>query len=384
MSSTKRPRTSLRWPVRARLAATYAGVATTTGIAVLAVMYVVFVVLPSYDFAGGMSLRGNAPGTTFVDSVDHGASSLVLSSRDDVAWLLVRAGGVTVLLLAIAGAAVGWRLAGRMLRPLTHVRIAAERATHGALDHRIALAGPRDELRALADTVDEMLEALERSFASQARFAANASHELKTPLATTRAMLDVAIAADQPPDRELLARLRATNERSLDSVDAMLDLAQADRAERADCPLELGALASAVVIDLDEEIRAAGIQVEVFSGLAEVSGDPAMVRLLVTNLVLNAARHNRAGGWLRVTTRTWGSRRYLVVENSGGNITQSEVEGLIEPFRRGAGRVAAGRGLGLSIVAAIAHRHDATLELVARAAGGLRVTVGFPPVGDSL
>ena len=137
--------------------------------------------------------------------------------------------GVLALLVVLSGT-VGWVLAGRMLRPLSSMNTAAKRAASGDLSQRLALAGPRDEIHDLADTFDHMLASLERSFSVHRRFAANASHELRTPLATTQTMIEVALSdpgASTEDLRRVLGRVLETNRSNRETIDALLDLADA-------------------------------------------------------------------------------------------------------------------------------------------------------------
>jgi hypothetical protein len=112
-----------------------------------------------------------------------------------------------------------------------------------------------------------------------------------------------------------------------------------------------------------------------------VEGSAPLLRRMADNLIGNAVRHNRDGGWIRVTTMAGGGAARLIIENGGGILDPAQVAGLAQPFRRlGADRTGSddGAGLGLSIVAAITHAHRGSLYLHARPGGGLAVTVTLP------
>ncbi len=127
------------------------------------------------------------------------------ATRGEILDLVVKLSAYAMALLAIIGLVGGWILAGRMLRPLQEITAAARLAASGSLDHRIGLGGIRDEFTDLSDTFDEMLERLQRSFEQYRRFAANASHELRTPHAVMKTMLEVAMADPDHQDvRELV------------------------------------------------------------------------------------------------------------------------------------------------------------------------------------
>ena len=376
-----------RFTLRTRLALTYAGLLTLAGALMMLIVYIVVGYLPTYAFAVPATTAEPLQTTPTEPLYDTGIAStdtLLVSSRGDVQTLILIIAAVLLVLLAGGGGWAGWALAGRMLRPLQEVNAAAHRAARGHLDHRIALAGPRDELTDLADTFDEMLEGLERSFGTYRRFAANASHELRTPLATTRAMLDVALSGADAHERPLLERLRETNERSIDTVESLLDLTEVDASSADHGTVHLEQLATFVLAEVSDEAEAAGVRIDYRLSTSPVSGDTSLLRQLLFNLIQNGIRHNEPGGWVRVTTvahpRTGVELR---VENSGAIVADADLESLTDPFFRVRGRstesTSRGRGLGLSLVKAISDRHDATLRFTAREDGGLIATVVFPP-----
>jgi signal transduction histidine kinase len=291
---------------------------------------------------------------------------------------------IALAIMTIVSAALGWLVAGRALRPVRQMTAAAQRISEDNLHERLAVAGPRDELTELGDTIDGLLARLEGAFAAQRRFVANASHELRTPLTTMRASLDVALAKPEPMPPQTVAlagRLRA----ELDKTDALLDaFLVLARAQHRHLPgytaLPLDYIVGAAVADQAAAIHARNLTVQDTSGPdgAWVTGSQALLSRLVENLIGNAVCHNTDGGWIRITTQTDGNRASLVVENGGQVLQQRQVAELTQPFRRlGADRTGSdkGSGLGLSIVAAIAEAHGGTLDLQARDGGGLRVRV---------
>lgn len=370
-----------RLTVRTRLALTYAALLSGAGLIMLALIFVVVGLLPTFEFAvpttPAMPADGSPPAPA------ESTPSIVVASRADVLRLLLIVSVVVFPLLAAGGLLAGWYVAGRMLRPLRYMDAAARRAAQGHLDHRINLTGPRDEITDLAHTFDGMLAELERSVDSYRRFAQNASHELRTPLATTRAMLDVALGAPSDDSTALLTRLRTTNERSIVTVDALLDLAEVSaRAIRTD-PVDLARLVAGLIDEVGEEAALTDITITAALDSAPVEGDPALLRQLVLNLLHNAIRHNIPGGWITVETRDrTDTEVVLQIANSGAPIPATGVERLSEPFYRATGRTskgpATGRGLGLSIVAAIAERHQAELLFTAPDEGGLITRLAFP------
>ncbi len=308
-------------------------------------------------------------------------------SQNQLGHVLVISSLIALAIMTIVSAALGWLVAGRALRPVRQMTAAAQRISEDSLHERLAVAGPRDELKELGDTIDGLLARLEGAFAAQRRFVANASHELRTPLTTMRASLDVALAKPEPAPPQTVAlagRLRA----ELDKIDALLEaFLVLARAQHRHLPgytaLPLDYVVGAALADQAAAIHARNLTVQDTSGPggAWVTGSQALLSRLVENVIGNAVCHNADGGWIRITTQTDGRRASLIVENGGRILEQRQVDELAQPFRRlGADRTGSdkGSGLGLSIVAAIAEAHGGTLDLQARDEGGLRVRVELP------
>lgn len=299
---------------------------------------------------------------------------------------LLAGSAIALAVMVVASIVVGRLIAGRVLRPLRTITAATRRITADNLHERLAVSSPADEVKDLADTIDELLERLEGAFAAQRRFVADASHELRTPLTTMRASLDVAVAKPEPAPPQTVAladRLRG----ELDQVDRLLEgLLVLARTQHGDLPdratLSLTRLVSESVAARPADIAARCLSVhEVSDGDARVRGSRALLRRMVDNLIDNAIRHNEDGGWIRVVTTADGETAHLVVETGGEVLDPRQVAELTRPFRRlGADRtgIGDGTGLGLSIVAAVATAHGGTLDLGARPGGGLRVAVSVP------
>jgi signal transduction histidine kinase len=285
--------------------------------------------------------------------------------------------------MAVASIALGWVVAGRVLRPLTAITATARRLSAGSLHERIALRGPQDELKALADTIDGMLARLEAAFAGQRRFVANASHELRTPLAIARTEVDVTLASGSNSIEEYKAmaeRVRDATDRSEALIESLLVLATSERELRARETVDLAEAAEEALEAAEPELDFRGLTLRRLLREAPVSGDRGLLHRLVANLVENAVRHNADGGWVEVGTERDGSRVRVQVANGGPVVPPEEVDSLFEPFRRLGGRTGSerGAGLGLSIVRAVAGAHGGTVHAEARQDGGLIVTVSLP------
>lgn len=328
------------------------------------------------------------PGTTVrVHGVPVEAADLAATLRASARREVLRAGLIAFGCVVVAAALLAWALTGRLLRPLHEVTDAARRLSVESLGERIALRGPRDEVRSLAETFNEMLGRLESSFAAQRRFVADASHELRTPLSVMRTELEVTLSdpeADVAELRRMGDVLGQATERAQRLVDSLLTLARLQAVERGELeirePVDLAAVVPGVLGAVDREARNKAIGIETEIEPALTVGDPRLLERLIGNLVENAIRHNVPGGWLRVTTGQSAERVWLHVSNGGGVISADEVDTLFEPFRRG-GRVRTatrGSGLGLAIVRLIVDAHRGRLQAAAPPFGGLAIRIELP------
>jgi signal transduction histidine kinase len=291
---------------------------------------------------------------------------------------------IALAAIAVLAAAIGWIIAGRVLRPLSTITAAARRISATSLHERLALHGPDDELKELGDTLDSLFARLEASFDAQRRFAANASHELRTPLTRERALLQVTLADPaatagtwESVGRELLAS-NAEQERL---VEAMLALADSEAGTSDRQPADLADLASAALAAARPAINGRGLHVQADIQPAALDGDPLLLQQLAANLIDNAVRHNIPGGDIQVSTATTPAGAVLSVASSGLVIPAPDIERLFQPFQRSGPRPArrdGGHGLGLSIVQAIATAHAATVTATPRQGGGLSIDVTFP------
>jgi signal transduction histidine kinase len=296
---------------------------------------------------------------------------------------------LTYSLLSLAGAmllaaAAGWIVAGRILRPVHRLTAAARAASEQNLSQRIALQGPRDELRELADTFDTMLARLDRAFTSQRQFIANASHELRTPLTVMRTAMDVVLAKPEPTPGELVsmaAEVRQAAGHSERLIEALLVLARNDQARALTDPLDLAAVAE----DALEGRTVNGITTTATLGEAPVTGDQVLLERLIANLLDNAERYNIAGGTVSISTTTDDGASLVRVVNTGRVVPPGQVERLFLPFTRLDDRTRHdGFGLGLTLVSSIAAVHGGTVHATAIPAGGLDITVRLPRRDNAL
>jgi signal transduction histidine kinase len=378
-----------RLTIRARLTLVYGGLFFLAGVVLLGVTYVLvsqqlpsgdrFTVTGQLPHPGGSGLPpGGQVVTQVTEKTWHDALNAILTQ-----------GAIALLLVGVVATAFGWLIAGRMLQPLHRItetaqRIADAPAADRGLHERIALGGPPDEVKRLADAFDVMVARLDHSFDGQRRFISNASHELRTPLTVSRALLEVAVhrGSATPEVRTLGETLLEINGRQERLIDGLLLLARSDRELPERSYVDL----ADVVEHLTDQLPPGPVTVITQADPAPTTGNPVLLERLVQNLLENGLRHNAgADGWVGVSTATGpGGTAVLVVTNTGPTIPPYEVPRLFEPFRRlGADRppvgAAKGVGLGLSIVQAVARAHGGEVRADPRDGGGLIVTVTLPP-----
>ncbi|MGW6419485.1 sensor histidine kinase [Streptomyces sp. NPDC055055] len=345
-------------------------------------------------FASGSRIAEAVPGSVPERTVAGPAQERIddlerrlAQADEDQARQILKGSAWALAVMGVASIGLGRLVAGRVLRPLRTMTVTTRRISADNLHERLAVTGPADEVKDLADTVDDLLERLEGAFASQRRFVANASHELRTPLTTMRAALDVTAAKPGPvPERTrvLVGRLRTELDRVDHLLDGLLVLARTQHGAFGDAArVRLDLLLSEALALRAEETAAKGLTVlrDRENGPADVWGSASLLGRVVENLVDNAVRHNDHGGRLRADVCAEGDAVRLVVESGGPVLDEEQVAGLGRPFSRlGADRTGGerGSGLGLSIVAAITAAHDGVMEMRPGSEGGLRVTVVLP------
>ena len=333
---------------------------------------------------GGDTFIASAPSPEAVQAVRQEAEAVRRELQMATLQQLLAQSGVALALMALVSVGLGWLVAGQILRPLSAITATARRLEGSTLHERINLRGPKDELKELADTFDQMLGRLDAAFETQRRFVANASHELRTPLAIARTEVDVALAdpgAGRAELRAMAGRVLEANQRSEHLIEGLLTLARSERQLRSSEPLDLDLAAADALSEVAGEVERLGLRVSSVLGRAPVAGDRALLERLVANLVENAVRHNHPGGWVEVDTGRTGPLAVVRVANSGPPIRQDQVAILFDPFRRlhpdrtGSDH---GTGLGLSIVRSVATAHGGHATAKALGAGGLEVTVELP------
>jgi signal transduction histidine kinase len=366
VSPLRRPKTAVRW----RLTLLYGGLFLACGTALLAVTYALVSHAPVSTDPGGLFERaGRSAPQEQLPASTPGQGIRVPSARLPP--------GVERVLQSPAGRATV-KFVGASQRIADLHRLEGESAI--ALAVMTILSGGLGWLVA-----GRVLRPLERAYDAQRRFVANASHELRTPLTASRALLEMVISDPHAtPDtfRQTCREALEENEQQEELIEALLALAQGEQGINRREPVDL----AVVVRDALREHQAdpGRLRHDVELAPAVVSGDRRLLVRLVSNLLQNGLRHNVPDGYVHMWVGTREHRAVLHVVNSGPVVPTAEVDRLLAPFQRlTPERVGepGGFGLGLSIVAAVAAAHDATLDVTPGENGGLSVEVGFPSAG---
>ena len=381
-----------RLTIRARLTLTYAGLVTGSGAVLIALVYL-------YMSRFQVAVPGEAPGDGAVDGADGDVYLRITLMSEFLNTMLGISLGALVL-LALASSAVGWVVAGRMLAPLSTMNEAAKRAASGDLSQRLALKGPRDEIRDLADTYDHMLDSLETSLGTYRRFAANASHELRTPLTVIHGFLEtLAEHPNLPPEQQqqFIRLMQHDCARMRHLVDDLMTLTtledpQQQNAPKAACNLSrmaeqivqdtrhLSAGRHTVAADIAPDIWVAGRESELYQALS--------------NLAFNAVRHNPEPCAVHITLRQVDNPNpykmplaEFSVRDEGKGIAAEHLPYLTDRFYRvdaGRSRENGGTGLGLAIAKHALANHQASLHIESSLHHGSEFTAQIPTIAPDL
>jgi heavy metal sensor kinase len=289
--------------------------------------------------------------------------------------------------VALALVAVGgWIVAGRALRPLRVIADTAARVTSRGLDQRIPISAEDPEIVRLTTMLNGMMDRLEESFHQATRFSADASHELKTPIAIMRGELENALQAAEPgsPEQQVFSGLLEETQRLANITRSLMLLSRADAGQLTPAlePVDLTALLREILEDTAVLAEAAEIelQVEPLPNVT-VSGDAVLLRTAMLNLLTNAVKYNQSGGTIRVSLEALATTALFQLGNSGPGIPAEDQPRIFRRFHRadrGRGRRIDGIGLGLSLTREILLAHHGTVELIESSSLWTRFEVSLP------
>lgn len=299
-------------------------------------------------------------------------------------------GALGVLFVASLG--VGWVVAGRVLRPIGRITAVARDIQATDLSRRIELPGPEDELKQLADTFDAMLARLDAAFAAQRQFTADASHELRNPLAIIRTNVDVALAdphADPEDLRYTIVVVKRASDRMARLVDDLLALARRQEPTLEHEPVDLGVAVTEASDDFVVPAAARNIVLDraIAPGVV-VTGDRDALKRVVANLLENAVRLAPAGSRIHLATGSEGDRAWIAVADEGPGIAPEDQAHVFDRFWRAdkaRSRADGGTGLGLAIVRQIVQSHGGEIRLQSKVGVGSSFVIWLPvtPSGSS-
>lgn len=306
--------------------------------------------------------------------------------RGDMIGKIVRQQLAPALVALPVMALLIWFGIGRGLQPLQRVTREVTRRAPDQLEPLREDDAPR-EIAPLTAALNELFRRLDRAFARERRFTADAAHELRTPLAGLKTQAQVALGADDPAGREhALRQILRGVDRASHLVQQLLTLArlEPDTVQAGQGlelrPLDLRPLVEEVVEQVAASAAAQGQALQTRLESVQVAGDVAALAVLTANLLNNALRYTPAGGRVELRLSDDGAGARLEVADSGPGIPPEQRERVFERFYRGLGHGYGGSGLGLAIVRQIAALHHAEVVLGEATLGGLLATVRFPPL----
>ncbi len=320
---------------------------------------------------------GEVVGAVCVYEYDATEGSFILDLQDDMARISVALGALSLL--------IGVILSRTMNRRMTRILDGIRNVREGEYTYRIEVSG-HDELRTLAEEFNSLTDRLQKTEETRRRFVADASHELKTPLAAIRLLSDSILETDNiDPEtvKEFVGGIREESERLARTTGQLLALTKADNAAtvsrvRVDC----GQVAENVVLTLKPIARREGVTVntDIAPDCFIMASSDELFQILY-NLVENAIKYNVEGGSVTLTLKSDLKEVRMTVEDTGIGIPEKDLPLVFDRFYRvekSRGRDQGGTGLGLSIVKTTAQRHGGEVTAQRRAEGGMRFTVTFP------
>ncbi len=296
-----------------------------------------------------------------------------LVKRNTLVKEILLASALPALAIAIAALTLSWYGIDRSLAPLERLRQEIDSRSPRDL-HAMTEAGIPMEVRSVVRALNQLLARLKAAIEGEQRFIANAAHQLRTPLAGLKTHAELARREQSSPQmRSLLDMIAEETERTSHLVNQLLTLARAERGAGPDAgrqPVNLHEIATRAVQEWVPRALAKNIDLGFELENTWTLGDPLLVRELLANLLDNALVYTQAGGAVTVRTHDLDGKSVLEVQDNGPGIPEAERTRVFERFYRVPGTAPQGCGLGLAIVAEIAERYGAKVELAEGADGG--------------
>jgi heavy metal sensor kinase len=321
--------------------------------------------------------------------VGDGRTLVVAAGFDDQRAMLsalVAELAIALPFAVVMAGLLGWFVGRAALRPVERMRSDAEVISVAEPGRRLPVPATRDELAALGESLNRMLERIERAVERERRLVDDASHELRTPLANMKVEIELALRRARTP-AELEAALRSAADETDRLARLAADLLVLARARRGRLPVrpelvDLAPLVQAVIAEFGSRATEAGIAltVSVAPGLA-AHVDAARIRQSLENLIDNALRHTPAGGAVRITAAVRDGELEISVTDTGAGFDEAFLKDAFEPFSRadeGRARSDGGAGLGLAIVRAIAEAHGGSVHAANGSPSGAVIEMRLP------
>jgi signal transduction histidine kinase len=278
---------------------------------------------------------------------------------------------VAFIMVPLLGLLNGYFVAGIMLKPLSQISSAATRISSTNLKERINYRGYEGEIKRLADTFDDMLERLDKAFETQKQFVQDASHELRTPIAIAQTKIEVAEMNEETTidDYKRVLQVIKENLDRMTQLSNQLLLLTADTKEPMNWrPTDIKTIINEVADEISTKLTMSGINLEI-ENMAEgikVKGDALLLKHAVYNLIDNAIKYNRPGGWIRISAVADKTEIILQVQDNGIGISAADQLRIFDRFFRvdkSRSRSQGGNGLGLAIVKHIVEKHGGKITV---------------------
>lgn len=287
---------------------------------------------------------------------------------------------LAMVIIGLSALGLTYRAVGKTLRPLKRLTDSVEAVDERNLDRRVEPDGAQGEVLVLTESFNGMLDRLEEAFLIQKSFAANAAHELKTPLAVIKSSLQVLEMNPHPETADYQEFMEDTGkslERIIKTVEGLLSLANLASVE-TDQKAEVSALIRQAVQELSGKAKSAQVEMSVFCEEAEVNGNPSLLYRAFYNLIENAIKYNRVGGQVRIAIKPDKEHVMVQITDNGIGIEAEAVGHIFEPFFRAdqsRSQKIPGSGLGLAVVKMILDKHEGEISVESQAGKGTRFEI---------
>ncbi len=316
---------------------------------------------------------------------------VIIISRDEVSLLIDQTLNlvqtislVSLLVIIILGSIIAYRIVDSALKPVANLSQIVAHIDAGALNQRVSLPGPADEIKQLADEFDAMLERLDQAFRQQSRFVADAAHELRTPLAVMRTNIEI-VQIDQQATladyQETVTVLEEMLDRLEQLVNSLLLLARQEY-EMVEDDVPLLSLLEELVADLAPLAEKQQVALRLYGdGEPVARGDSVLLARAFSNLIENGIRYNRPGGFVEIRVGEISNQAVVSISDNGLGISADQQTQIFDRFYRidsSRSRQQGGAGLGLSIVAHIVQLHNGRITIQSLPGTGSTFTLYLP------